>query len=89
MRLTSLKEAEKALLFLQLEADMDAENFKEFQTIEPSHLTKGKITAMGKLGGQWKRNSNALIKKIRTTMKKTNEWDRIDYFGKERTWIFG
>ena len=87
MRLVSEKESSKVLLFLQLEAEIDAENFKEFQTIEPSHLTKGKITAMGKLGGQWKRSSDALMKKIKTTMKKTNEWDRIDYFGKERTWI--
>lgn len=87
MKMSSKEEAERVLLFLQQEAQMDRENFAEMLKIEPSHLSKTKIKAMERTGKSWAKNSASLIKKIRARLKQKNEWDRIDYFGKERTWL--
>lgn len=86
-RCKSKEETEKTLLFLELEKRIDEENCKEMLKIEPSHLTKGKITAMGKLAGTYKRASNALIKKYKTALGSKKQWEQFNFHAKERKWI--
>ena len=87
MRCKNQEDYENTLLFLHKEAELDAENCIEMLKIEPSHLTKGKITAMGKLSGTYKRNSNALIKKYKTTNNKKKDHEKYSLKAKEKVWI--
>ncbi|NOQ31138.1 MAG: hypothetical protein GQ570_08460 [Helicobacteraceae bacterium] len=75
------------MLFLSKEALIDAENCKEMLNIEPSHLTKGKITAMSKLANTYKKASTALIKKYKTTNNKKKKHERYSLTAKEKVWI--
>ena len=66
---------------------IDIENCQEMLNIEPSHLTKGKITAMGKLSNQYARATKSTIKKYRTTYEKKKKHEQFSLFAKERTWF--
>ncbi len=73
--------------FLEREASMDAENCKEMLNIEPSHLTKAKITEMGKLAGRYKKQSNALIKGYKEQQKSKYFYDRVSITERKKTWF--
>ena len=70
----------KTLLFLKLEAECDAQNYQTMlNVVDLTTLTKAKITALGKLGAQNKKLSNALIKKYKSAP--------IKFYAKEKTWL--
>jgi len=73
--------------FLEKEKKMDEENFQEMLKMEPSHLTKTKITAMAKLGDKWKKESNSLIKKYKEGNSVKEKYRRYNFLGLERTWF--
>lgn len=75
------EDREKTILFLKQEAEMDAKNYQEMlNVVDMTTLTKGKITALGKLGNQYKKASATLIKKYKNMKLNT-------LMGKEHTWI--
>lgn len=86
-KLRSEEDFKKTIAFLEREKKMDEENFKEMLMIEPSHLTKAKITAMGKLGDQWKKQSNSLIKKYKEDNQVKEKHKKYSLMGLERTWF--
>ena len=73
--------------FLEMEKKMDEENFKELLMIEPSHLTKAKITVLGKLGDQWKKQSNSLIKNYKEQNKSKMIYERYGLIERKKTWL--
>lgn len=75
------------LKFLELEMKIDEENCKEMLNIEPSHLTKGKITEIGKLAGRYKKESNRLIKGIKDLRKTTIEPHKHNPLERKKTWL--
>lgn len=75
------------LKFLELEMKMDEENCREMLNIEPSHLTKGKITEMAKLAGRYKKESNRLIKGIKELRKTTTEPHKENPLERKKTWF--
>lgn len=86
-RVHDKEDFDNTIAFLEMEKKMDAENFKEMLNIEPSHLTKAKITAMGKLGGQWKKQSDSLIKSYKEQSKSKSFYERVSTLERKKTWF--
>jgi hypothetical protein len=86
-RVHDKKDFDNTIAFLEMEKKMDAENFKEMLLIEPSHLTKAKITALGKLGGQWKKQSDSLIKSYKEQSKLKSFYERVSTLERKKTWF--
>lgn len=86
-RTVDIEDYNNIIRFLQLEAEMDKENWIEMTRIEPSHLTKTKINEIEKLGSKYKRESNSLIKNYKETFKKTKRHERETVFGIKRDWL--
>ena len=58
----------RVLEFLSKEKELDAQNYQEMlNKVDLTTLTKAKITALGKLGKQYLKSSNTLMKKYRDT----------------------
>jgi hypothetical protein len=55
--------------------------------IEPSHLTKGKITELGKLAGRYKKASDSLIKGYKKQQKNKNKYERESQLERKKTWF--
>ena len=76
----SKSDIEKTVDFLELEAKCDDENHQEMlNVVDLTTLTKAKITALGKLGEKYKKESKALIKKYKQSPEK--------FFAKEKAWL--
>lgn len=86
-KVQSREDYEKTINFLKKEMEFDEHNCREMLNIEPSHLTKGKITAMGKLGGQYKKASKSLIKQYESNEKEKDRTKRYNTFARKRTWL--
>jgi len=86
-RVHDVEDYKNTIKFLELEAKIDAENCKEMLNIEPSHLTKAKITEMGKLAGRYKKASNALIKGYKEQQKSKYCYDRESITERKKTWF--
>lgn len=86
-RVHDKEDFDNTIAFLEMEKKMDEENFKEMLNIEPSHLTKAKITAMGKLGGQWKKQSDSLIKNYKEQNKSKMIYERYGLIEEKKTWF--
>ena len=86
MRLKDEADYKKTIKFLEMEAKIDKENCTEMLNIEPSHLTKAKITAMGKLYSQYSKATKATIKKYKDTFNKKKGYERFSLTAEERTW---
>jgi len=87
LRLKNETDYIKTINFLKQEAIMDKENCTEMLNIEPSHLTKAKITALGKLAGQYAKATKATLKKYRDTFNKKKDYERFSLTAKERIWL--
>ena len=87
MRLKNQNDFDKTIKFLKMEAKIDKENCTEMLNIEPSHLTKAKITALGKLTSQYAKATQATLKKYRDTFNKKKDYERFSLTAKERIWL--
>ena len=87
MRVRNEEDYKKTLLFLKLEAEIDKENCREMLNIEPSHLTKAKITALGKLASQYAKATKATLKKYKDTHNKKHTHEKYSLTAKERLWF--
>lgn len=87
MRLKNKTDYIKTINFLKQEAIIDKENCTEMLNIEPSHLTKVKITALGKLASQYAKATKATLKKYKDTHDKKQLYERYSSTAKERKWI--
>ena len=87
MRLKNKTDYIKTINFLKQEAIMDKENCTEMLNIEPSHLTKAKITALGKLASQYAKATKATLKKYKDTFNKKKGYERFSLTVEERTWL--
>jgi len=75
------------IAFLEMEKKFDIENCKEMLNIEPSHLTKGKITEMSKLAGRYSKASNSLIKGYKEQNKSKSIYERYSKLERKKTWF--
>lgn len=87
MRLKNETDYINTMNFLKKEAIIDKENCTEMLNIEPSHLTKAKITALGKLASQYAKATKATLKKYKETHSKKQGYERYSLEAKERTWF--
>lgn len=87
MRLKNKTDYDKTIKFLKMEAKIDKENCTEMLNIEPSHLTKAKITALGKLASQYAKTTKATLKKYKDTHDKKQGYERYSLTAKERKWL--
>lgn len=88
MRFKQRSDAEKALRFLELEELCDLHNLKQMTKVDVLGLTKGKIAEMKKLPARYKREREALKKKIKQQIK-SNEGPKgwWPWIGQEAKWI--
>ena len=87
MRLKNETDYINTMNFLKREAKIDKENCTEMLNIEPSHLTKVKITALGKLAGQYAKATETTLKKYKETNRKKQGYEQYSLTAKERKWI--
>lgn len=87
MRLKNETDYINTMNFLKREAIIDKENYTEMLNIEPSHLTKAKITELGKLASQYAKATKATLKKYKDTHDKKQEYERFSLTAKERLWL--
>jgi hypothetical protein len=73
--------------FFELEKQMDMENCREMLNIEPSHLTKAKITEMGKLQSRYEKERKATIKEYKEKRERTLEPNKYNELGTGRKWL--
>lgn len=86
-RVHDKEDFDNTISFLELEKQMDAENCKEMLNIEPSHLTKAKITEIGKLAGRYKKESDRLIKSYKEQNKSKKDYERYALCEDKKTWL--
>lgn len=75
------------IAFLELEKKLDEENCLEMLNIEPSHLTKSKITELSKLAGRYSKASNSLIKSYKEQNKSKMFYERYSKIEMKKTWL--
>lgn len=78
---------DNVMKFLELERQMDIENCNEMLNIEPSHLTKAKITEMGKLASRYEKERKATIKEYKERRDKATEPHKFNELGMARPWL--
>lgn len=87
MRLKNETDYINTMNFLKREAIIDKENCTEMLNIEPSHLTKAKITTLGKLASQYAKATKATLKKYKDTHNKKHTHEKYSLTAKERLWF--
>lgn len=73
--------------FLEKEAKCDLHNYEELLKIEPSHLTKTKLTAMLKLKEQWKKANDYIVKQYKEGYNSKEDYEKYQLRRRKRTWF--
>jgi len=77
---------EQTFEFMKKQDECDEHNYNEMLKIEPSHLTKAKITTMLGLNKKWRKENNIVVSKYKEAQVANKKHKYCELIRKERQW---